>query len=482
MKQNLSIFHLVVMLMASVALLTAVLPRGGEETRDAMDVAAPALAESAAAAGEIFVLEAPSEMPGLPMVPDLPLAPMCAALLLPVVPGVRRRGKRAKIRTRFGGPLTARANEDTPDTGVDGGDAPSLAGDFQVLDAAGKPIGMASAATGAGGQPFAAMRANAVTAQAAAISPLLTGYANGYPADNVNQVVEFFSPTVPTPVIFQYRNPALANALGMEPKDQIGATGVPQTVHPDAASLTSGQLMFRGLETPFTEQDLRLAEGMLGNTADRERQRRVRFLVGTLRRGRAYRTYQLVQSTAGAATGLTIYTDQDPYKALRSYLEAVILEAGSPEYVRVCLGYQTLNGFKDHPLINGVGAGRHHDVTEAEIASKLGIPAKNLLVSWHQVCETKQGKTASKTVLIGATQMYIFVCRPTPDEEDNSWLKTFTLTGQADGDGLFSVYTHDPHPMYEQIGCSYWEKMVNTNTAANATKRLAVTFSASASS
>jgi hypothetical protein len=268
----------------------------------------------------------------------------------------------------------------------------------------------------------------------------------------------------------------MANELGAEPDDRIGAAGLPQTIHADPESLVSDQLRFRGLETTLTEQDRQLAEAMLGNSADRERQRRIRFLVGQIRRGRAQRTYELVQSNAGSATPLTVYTDQDPYKALRSYLEAVILEAGSPAYVRVCMGYQVLSGFKDHPLANGVVAGLHHDVGVGEIASKLSLPEENVMVSWHQVVTTKQGRSAAKSVLIGADQVYIFVCRPTPDEEDNSWLKTFTLAGQESMDGPFEVYTHTPHPLYETIGVKYWELLKNTNSNASAVKRLSLTF------
>jgi hypothetical protein len=370
------------------------------------------------------------------------------------------------IDTRSGGPLVARANG-TPTP-------------FRVLDASGRLLPRPQA-TGSDGQPYPALRANAITAQAAAVSPLLSGYANGYPADNVDEVVAFFAPNVPAPVLFQYRNPAMANELGAEPDDRIGAAGLPQTVHVDPESLVSDQLRFRGLETPLTEQDRQLAEAMLGNSADRERQRRIRFLVGQIRRGRAQRTYELVQSTAGSATSLTVHTDEDPYKALRGYLETVILEAGSPEYVRVCMGYQVLSGFKDHPLANGVVAGLHHDVTVGEIAGKLSLPEENLMVSWHQVVTTKQGRSAAKSVLIGADQLYVFVCRPTPDEEDNSWLKTFTLAGQESVDGPFEVYTHDAHPLYENIGVKYWELQKNTNTSASAVKRLALTFSDSAS-
>ncbi len=366
------------------------------------------------------------------------------------------------IRLLHSGALVARANEE--------GAVDPPAGQFVEADANGQPVRRANAGAG----QFPVERANANTIQAAAVAPVLTGYANGYPQDNVDQVVDFFAPGVPVPVIFQYRNPALANELGLDTKDQIGSTGIPQTVHFDPESLVPGQLMFRGLETPFTQQDRVLAGAMLGNTAERERQRRVRHLVGLIRRGRAYRVYAAVQAAAGSATAATIYADQDPFRALRSYFEAVILEAGSPEYVRVCLGYSAFNGFKDHAIANGAAAGLRRDLTLAEIAAHFGIPAANIMVSWHQVVATAQGRTAAKSVLIGADQMYIFACRPNPSEEDNSWIKTFRLEGDG---GSFEVYSHEPHPLYEMLGVTYWDLVKETNAGSDAAKRLALTFS-----
>lgn len=371
-----------------------------------------------------------------------------------------------KLRTRFGGVLTPRANEE-PAAGAD--PAP---GAFAVLDPHGRP------AAPAGEPGFEVARANAVAAAGGTVSPLLTGYANGVPQDNVSEVVNFLAPSVPVPVVFQYRTPSLSDQLGLEDKDQVGYSGVPSTVYPDSDSLVPGQLLFRGLETPFTEQDRRLADAVLGNSAERERQRRVRFLVGAIRRGRAYRTYAAVAAAAGAATDLTIYDDNDPFRELRAAMNAVILEAGSPAYVRVLMGYSVLAGFQDHPLVNGASGGLIREVSLGMIATKLGIPEANIMVSWHQVVTAKQGKTASRAVLIGADQMYVFVCRPTPSEEDNSWMKTFNLAGQGGVNDPFDVMSFQPHPLYEKILVSYWELLKVTNSNANAVKRYAVTFTA----
>lgn len=373
------------------------------------------------------------------------------------------------MRTRFGGRPVARAHAEP---------APSLSGEFRVLDAAGRPIGMGSIGSDAQGA-HAVFRANAVTAQAAAVSPLLTGYANGYPQDNVQEIVDWFAPQVPVPAMFQYRNPALANELGTVTNDQVGFTGEPQIVAADPESLTAGQLIFRGLETPFTAQDKALAAAMLGNSADQERQRRVRFLLGQIRRGRAVRVYTAVAAAAGAATGVTIYKDDNPFAVLRTYLQNAILEAGSPEYVRICMGYANEAGFADHPLLNGISAGQHRVVTVEDIARGLGIPAKNIKTSWHQVVVTAQGRTAAKSVLIGSDQFWIYVCRPQPTAEDNSWLKTFTLAGQGSGNDPFAVYTYEPHPLFERIGLSYWELLKQTSAATYAKQRLALTWSSS---
>lgn len=372
-------------------------------------------------------------------------------------------------RTRFGGRAVERANEEP---------APSLSGEFRVLDAQGRDMGMGTVA-GEGDGRYAVVRANAITAQAAAVSPLLTNYANGYPQDNVQEVVNWFAPQVPVPAIFQYRNPALANELGTVTNDQVGYTGEPQIVGIDPESLVPGQLIFRGLETSFTQQDRTLAAAMLGNSAELERQRRIRFLLGQVRRGRAARVYAAVAAAAGAASAVTIYKDDDPYKILRTYLQNAILEAGSPEYVRICMGYSNEAGFQDHPLLNGVTAGQRRTVTMADIALGLGIPAANLRTSWHQVVTTAQGRTAAKSVLIGGDQFWIFVCRPNPSEEDNSWMKTFTLAGQGNGQDPFSVYTYEPHPLFERMGLSYWELLKVTNSNTYAVQRLALTWSAS---
>jgi prepilin-type N-terminal cleavage/methylation domain-containing protein len=390
-------------------------------------------------------------------------------LLLPI-PGNRKQRRQAckfaSINLRHGGPLVSRANEDT-------GATPQ----FEILDAAGNSLGMAGQVEGNAGQ-YQVSRANATTMSAATISPELTAFATGHPPQAYEALLEHFAPFVPAPVIFQYRAKALANQMGSETRDEIGASGVPSVVYIDPESMVDARLMFRGLETPFSEQDRQMAT-IPGNSVEMERQDRVDFLLQNISGGRAVRTYAAIQAAAGAATAVTIYTDADPFKALRTYLEPVILEAGSPMNVRIVMGYQVLNGFKDHPLANGTGAGLRQGVTDAYIAEQLGIPQANIMTSWHQVVESKQGKTQSKSVLIGATQMYIYVCHPTPNRNDNSWLKTFTLNTTPDA-GNLQTYTHNPHPMVEMIGTKYWELLKNTNAATNAKKRLAITFATTA--
>ena len=387
--------------------------------------------------------------------------------------------------TRHGGRLVSRANEDVPAGGAadpaGGADAPlALQGQFRVLDAHGREIGLANAERGADGAPFAVMRGNAVTAQGTAINQALTAYANGYPADNVGDVVNHFAPSVPVPLLFSYVAKDLANELGAEDADKIGATGEPSVVHMNPESRIAGQLLYRGLETPFTSQDQTIAGSMPGNSIERERQRRTRFLLGITRRGRALRTYALVQASASTATGVTIYLDQDPIKDLRDYINAVILEAGSPEYVSCCMGYAVLNGFQDHPILNGTALGYRNDLSLEQICSKMGLRPANCLVSYHQVVTTAQGKSAAKSTLIGSDQLYLHVCRPQPTEDDNSWLKTFSLAGTgagAAGSDPFSVYNYNLLGRGgERIGLDYWELQKRTNASANAFRRLAITF------
>jgi len=465
-KSPLSLLHWIAILVVLLVATLAIMPRAaGHDGQTVVTCPADALLTPVS----IPAPKGPEQgRTGVPL--DLPFALAALPFLLPA--GIRRplnrRDRRtlAAIHTLYDGNLVSRANEEA---------APIPSGQFRVLDAQGREVGMGNAMAGPDGTPYVAMRANAVTALAATVSPVLTAYANGYPQDAVDDVVNFLAPPVPAPAMFQYGVSSLANDLGEMSKDQIGASGIPSVIQEDPTSLTPGMLLFRGLETPFTEQD-RIFAMIPGSSPDKVRTRKTKFLVGTIRRGRAYRTYSAVAATAGSATAVTIYTDENPYKKLRSYLEAAILEAGSPAYVRILMGYSNLSGFMDHPLANGVAAGLHHDVTVGEIASKLGIPAANLMVSWHQITTTAQGKTAAKSVLIGADQMYIFVCRPTPDESDNSWLKMFTL----DTGSLYEMYTHFSHPLVEMIGSKYWEKLINTNTNTSAVKRLALTFASTA--
>lgn len=346
----------------------------------------------------------------------------------------------------------------------------------QILDAGGAPVSMPNAGLDASGQPLQAVRANAATAAGAAIHTPLTSFATGFPQEPVDELVDFFAPFVPVPLWYQYRAKALANQLGATDNDAVGPSGDVGRVVMDSESMVSDKLIFRGLETPFMYYDQQLASSMPGNSMEMERETRTEFLLGEIRRGRAYRVIQSIAASAKSPTSVTIYADDDPFAVLRDYVNAVKVEAGGPAYMRAVLGYDAFSGFQDHPVLNGTSAGVSRDVPPAMIANRLGLPEASIRVSWHQFVTTKQGKSASKSDVVGNLDLWLYVCHPQPNRNDNTWLKTFGL--QSPQGGMMEVYTYNPTPNAEQIGARYFEKVTNTNTASNAAKRLQLTFDA----
>lgn len=337
-----------------------------------------------------------------------------------------------------------------------------------------------------------AVRAHAATASAATVDPILTDLATGYPMREIDEVMEWFMPETPVPLKFQYRAKVMQNVLGGTKNDQIGATGEARVIVPDPESLVAAELIFRGLETPITLWDEQAAAAGLGTSVAMLEAERAEFLIKQIRNGRVMRFVDVMNTAAGAATAVTIYTDQNPYQQLRTYLDAVILEAGGPQNVHVVMGYSTRNGFSDHPKLNGVADGQWHPVPDSSLATGFGIPESNIHVSWHQVVATKQGRSASKSVLLAADSFYVYVRNARPSREDNSWMHSFVLRGGIGNGRTAATVTgrSGPIEMYRtprgsnayRLGGRYFDLQKATNTATNAKKRLTITWSTEASS
>lgn len=368
--------------------------------------------------------------------------------------------------SRFTGPVVVRANEadssqgGAPDNEVTFYDADGNvcelpnAGQFQLLPADGA-------------------RAHASSASALMTNQRLTNFSSGLPNTPIDDLVDFLAPRVEVPIMFDYVIRDKSSERAVLQSDLVGADGMPPVVVRSDDATTSGKLLNRGAETPFTWYDQQIAAGNPGDSVERQRQRRTRFVLNAIRRGRASRVVAAAAAAAGAATVVTIAADADPIAAFKTYIALVAAEIESREYVRVLMGDDTWNSLTDHALLVGGTNYPRQDVTEAKVATMLGIRPENFKVSLHRAETAKQGKTSSRDTILGGNQVYIYGCYQQPDEDDPSFLKTFNM--RMSGEGWYEVYIWPLGPHGERIGVRYFELVKATNSSA--VQRLAVTFS-----
>lgn len=374
------------------------------------------------------------------------------------------------LRTRFPGRVSARGHETTPDPMQAHIDA--LAAQVQFVDSRGQALPFPRQGRYQLLDASADARGQAVTSAATVLDQQLTGYAVGYPAEPVDSLIDFVAPFVRAPIYFDYVSNATTNAMPVVDGDAVGADGLPPVIVKDPNTHASSKLIFRGVRVPFTSYDKKIAAaGGLGVEA--ERQNRVAFGLNAIKRGRAARVIALMDSTHGGGHAVTVTkATDDPIQKFRAYITAIADIVGSLDYVRVLIGGTSWDSICDMPvLVGGSGGTGRQDVTIARLARGWNLRESNVRVTNHRVVSSVQGGTTATTTIVGGNQLWIFGAKDTPDSEDPSFLKTFSMPL---GPGFYQVSIQDLGGDNEMIWIEYFERVIATNSSA--ADRLTLTF------
>lgn len=381
------------------------------------------------------------------------------------------------LRRRFPGVAIARANE-TP--------APAAPAATPATPAA--PISPASVAIGtAGASPDLAAGApsapgggrvmalgNASAAFATAIVERLTAFAIGYPVPDVDDLLDFLLARVEAPLLFDYLVDPDSNVLAAIDDDGIGNGGKPAVIRPDARGKIQAALVMRGLETYLTETEAQIAAAIPGWSLAMEKEDKIKWLHGCVRRGKAKRVFALI-GTAVAADSATLEADidyitagTDPAALINGHIKNVANYCGYRDDVRVLFGGAAFEAFVNNAVICGGGTSGYprQSVDMARIATLLRLPVANLMVTNHQVYDVS---TAARTPIFDEDQVLVFSSRKNASRNDPSFLKDFY--GKLKGNPLW-VYEYTGHPMTANFGEAYYEHLAVT--MAKAVRRLTV--------
>lgn len=340
---------------------------------------------------------------------------------------------------------------------------------IEFFDEQGRPM---TAAPNAGQFQLLTGSPSAVSSLATATHARLTTYAVGLEQSPLDTLVDFLFPPVPTSVLFDYVVRDESQEFSAVEDDFVGASGRPSLVTMDADSVVQGKLLYRGLGTPYTAYDMEIDRSMPGNSLDRGRERRTRFVRNAVHNARAKRAIAALATATGAATGVSIATTDDPINKMRAYVTAVAEEMGSLDNVRITFGSTVWSGLLDHPFLCGGGSGNsRRTVTLEEVARLFEVRPENIMVCRHKALSTKQGNTKTKSYVLGADQVYVTGAKDRPDEYDNSFGKAFhmEINGQR-----FDVVVDSKGIHGEEVYLRYFELLKAVNT--NAIKRLAVSY------
>ena len=294
----------------------------------------------------------------------------------------------------------------------------------------------------------------------------LTTFVAGLPMGNIEAVADFLSPRVDAGLQYEFEAEPDANQLLVVGEDVVGFNGLPVVIALDPRSKTSGRLQFRGAELPYPHTDQLLDASTPGMSVARGEERRVRWLNGAIARGRLQRVIALAAANT-SASDIDFSSDNDPIKAMQT--EITTLAAANncdPSWVRVLIGSTAWLNLIQHAYLTGGANYARQAVTKAMIAALLEIPEKNLMVSYVQAITSKQGKSATKAVILGATTMYFFIQPPEGfGEEDPGWAKTFAM--RLNGQYLYA-YRNTTHAGLNvcNVGLAYYEDMKCTSSAA----------------
>lgn len=368
-----------------------------------------------------------------------------------------------KITRRYAGRALALGNEDAAAAAAE---EMVAANALTILDSQGNAVPIASR------DGATVTLGNASAALAGTQHQHLTTFATGYPRDEIDALAQFLAPYVEAPIKFSYNVNPKANAYLAVEDDEIGISGLPAVIQPDAKTLVESILQWRGLETTLTDVEKQIAAAMPGGSLAMEEEDRIAMLVDATRRGRLLRAVALAAATTGAATGKTWDSSANPIADLRAEIKTIGQLCGGPANVAILFGCDAWEIMIDQAKLAGGTNYAYQIVDKARVAAILGLRPENIEVSYLQVVNSKQGKTTTTTGLMTAGDVYLFARFPAPNRRDGSFLKTFAM---RQGAGWYEVYSYLKHPKVTAYGLNYYERMAVTNSSA--VKRLAISAS-----
>lgn len=316
--------------------------------------------------------------------------------------------------------------------------------------------------TAGAGVPGAAA-GNASTALTGVTNERVTSYIAGMRADSLQALCDFMFPGVPAGLKFDYRVANRDNVLMVADNDVVGLNGLPAVVTFDGDTFQTGTLQFRGLEFPISEGEEAAWNAMPGWSAQMEINRRAAMLRQAIIRGRALRGLTLMNAAAAVGDTVALLGTSNPIPTLKADIQTVAEATGDRSMVRVVIGSSVWGWLTDHPMLLGGSSYPAVAVTKQRLADLLELPAENIMVSYSQMCSSKQGKTSAKSYLFAADEAYFFGASQSPTQDDPSAAKTFYLASNGQ---MMSAYDYQPHPTQKRTGLKYYEKIIVTNSAA----------------
>lgn len=324
--------------------------------------------------------------------------------------------------------------------------------------------GLGNASTSApGGRPLAL--ANANTAFAGALNQRLSAFAMGYPADDVDALINFLAPRVESPLVFEYQVDPDSNVLAAVKDDGVGASGKPGVIRADAKGKVQASLQMKGLETFLTLTEMMVADSMPDWGRMKEKQEKVAWLHGARRRSKAQRLFALIGTVLTAnptqKEDVTFGANDNPVAIVKARIKAVASVCGSRNDVRVLFGADAIDAFSGHAMLAGGGNGiPTQAVTMQRIAELLGLPVANIQVSYNQVYDDS---TKKRVNIFGESDILVFSARQNATRNDPSFLKDFW--GKLNGMELW-VYEYNAHPSTDNFGEAEFEHLAVTMSGA----------------
>ena len=316
--------------------------------------------------------------------------------------------------------------------------------------------------TAASGVPGIAA-GNASTALAGVTNERVTSFISGLKPDSLEALCNFMFPGVPSGLKFDYRVANRDNVLMVADNDLVGLNGLPAVITFDGDTFQTGTLQFRGLEFPISEGEEAAWNAMPGWSAQMEINRRAQMLRQAIIRGRALRGLTLFAAAAATGGAQALLGTANPVPTIKADIQTVAEATGDRSMVRAVIGSSVWGWLTDHPMLLGGSQYPAVAVTKQRVADLLELPVENIMVSYSQMCASKQGKASAKSYLFAADEAYYFGASQSPGLDDASAAKTFYLA--SDGQ-MMSAYDYQPHPTQKRTGLKYYEKIVVTNAAA----------------